>query len=128
MIPGFLGVAVTIVLVAFTSVLDLSLGWYIVAFLAAVTAQALTGGSIQTIGADVAPPNARGMFLGLWRFTAQVGTTLSPILFALLAEWSGYGAAFMFIAGAAFVTLLLLVTHIPETARVSTPSTAAAAR
>ena len=34
-----------------------------VAFLATAATQSLTGGSIQTVGADVAPPNARGTFL-----------------------------------------------------------------
>jgi MFS family permease len=127
MVPGFLGVAITMVLIALTSVFNLSVGWYVAAFLLAVTAQSLTGGSIQTIGADVAPANARGMFLGLWRFTAQVGTTLSPLLFAWLAEATGYGSAFIFIAGAAFVTVILLVTHIPESARhrnLSVPASA----
>ena len=52
-------------------------------------AQSLTGGSIQTIGADVAPPQARGMFLGLWRFTGQVGQTASPVAFAFLASTPG---------------------------------------
>jgi MFS-type transporter involved in bile tolerance (Atg22 family) len=39
-----------------------------------------------------APPEARGMFLGLWRLTGQGGATLSPILFAVIAETMGYGS------------------------------------
>jgi sugar phosphate permease len=57
------------------------------------------------------------MFLGLWRFTGQIGQTVSPILFAFLAEQTGYGSSFVFIAAAAAVTAILLVSVVPETAR-----------
>lgn len=105
-------------LLAVTAVLHLSLFWYVATFLCGVAAQSLTGGSIQTIGADVAPPQARGLFLGVWRFTGQVGQTVSPIVFAFLASSTGYGSSFIFVAAAAAITGFLLITLIPETARV----------
>jgi MFS family permease len=117
MVPGFIGVTIMMLLLAVTAVLHLSLQWYIAAFLAGVAMQSLTGGSIQTIGADVAPPEARGMFLGLWRFTGQVGQTTSPIVFAFLASALGYGSSFVFIAAAAGTTALLLITRVPETGK-----------
>jgi MFS family permease len=115
MVPGFLGVSAMMLLLAVTAVLHLSLAWYVATFLTGVAAQSLTGGSVQTIGADVAPPRARGLFLGLWRFTGQVGQTLSPIAFAFLAETTGYGSSFVFVAAAACATAVLLITRIPET-------------
>ncbi len=115
MVPGFFSIGVTMLGLAVTAWLHLSFFWYVVAFVTTVAAQSLTGGSIQTVGTDVAPPEARGMFLGLWRFTGQLGTSLSPIGFAFLADRSGYGASFVFVAAAALVTGLLLVTVIPET-------------
>jgi MFS family permease len=118
MVPGFIGVAIMMLLLALTAILQLSLVWYVATFLAGVAAQSLTGGSIQTIGADVAPPQARGLFLGLWRFTGQVGQTASPVVFAFLASTTGYGSSFIFIAAAAAITGLLLITLIPETGRV----------
>jgi MFS family permease len=118
MVPGFVGVAMMMLLLAVTAVLHLSLVWYVATFLAGVAAQSLTGGSIQTIGADVAPPQARGLFLGLWRFTGQVGQTISPIAFAFLASTTGYGSSFVFVAAAAGLTALLLITLIPETHKV----------
>jgi MFS family permease len=117
MVPGFTGVTVTMLLLALTAFLNLPLGWYIAAFLAAVVAQSLTGGSVQTVGADVAPAQARGTFLGLWRFTGQLGQTASPLAFGLLAEQTGYGGSFVFVAAAALVTALLLLTLVPETGR-----------
>jgi MFS family permease len=115
MVPGFAGVTVTMLLLAVTAYLNLSLVWYVVAFLAAVGTQSLTGGSVQTIGADVAPPRARGTFLGLWRFTGQIGQTVSPIAFGFLAERTGYGSSFVFTALAALITAVLLLTLVPET-------------
>ena len=84
-------------------------------FLLGVALQALTGGSVQTVGADVAPPEARGTFLGIWRFTGQGGSALSPIIFAVLADEVNYGAAFLFTAVSAAVVAFLLVRYIPET-------------
>jgi MFS family permease len=117
MVPGFTGVTVTMLFLAVTAFLNLSLVWYVAAFLATVAAQSLTGGSIQTVGADVAPPHARGTFLGLWRFTGQLGQTISPFVFAILAERTGYGTSFVFVAAAALATALLLLTLVPETGR-----------
>src|SRR6478672_1015805 len=84
MVPGFTGCAFAMAALAVAAFLHLSLGWYVALFFCAVALQALTGGSIQTIGADVAPPQARGTFLGVWRFTGQAGTFISPVVFAAL--------------------------------------------
>jgi len=120
MVPGFVGVSIMMLLLAVTALLHLSLVWYVATFLAGVAAQSLTGGSIQTIGADVAPPEARGLFLGVWRFTGQIGQTASPVAFAYLASSTGYGSSFVFIALAAAATALLLITLIPETGKART--------
>jgi MFS family permease len=125
MVPGFIGVSFMMLLLAVTAVLHLSLVWYVATFLAGVAAQSLTGGSIQTIGADVAPPEARGLFLGVWRFTGQVGQTASPVAFAFLASTTGYGSSFVFIACAAAITPLLLITLVPETGKARAATVAA---
>src|SRR5690348_15866634 len=109
MVPGFASVTVSMLLLAVTAYLNLSLVWYVVTFLVGVATQSLTGGSVQTVGADVAPPQARGILLGLWRFAGQVGQTLSLIAFAFLAEVTGYGSSFVFTALAAATTAFLLV-------------------
>ena len=115
MVPGFSGVAVSMSALALSAFLHLSLAWYVSLFLAGVALQALTGGSIQTVGADVAPPGARGTFLGVWRFAGQGGQTLSPIMFAILADTLNYASAFLFIALSATVVAFLLIRYIPET-------------
>jgi len=117
MVPGFAGVSITTVLLAVSAVLHLPLFWYVVLFLPTVACQALTGGSIQTVGADVAPPEARGLFLGLWRFTGQGAAALSPEIFGFLAGATGYASAFMFVAAASTVLTYLLIRYVPETSR-----------
>src|SRR5581483_3852254 len=124
MVPGFVGVTVTMIAVALTAFWQLPLGWYVAAFLCSGAAQSLTSGSVQTIGTDVAPDGARGMFLGLWRFTAQVGTAMSPSIFAFLADHSGYGFSFVYVAMAAAVVVWLLVAHVPDTRASHEPAPA----
>jgi len=115
MVPGFTGCAVSMAALAASAYLNLSLVWYVALFLLGVALQALTGGSVQTIGTDVAPPQARGTFLGIWRFTGQGGSALSPIIFAVLADEVNYGTAFLFTAVSAAVVAFLLIRYIPET-------------
>jgi 5,10-methylenetetrahydrofolate reductase len=117
MVPGFSGVTFAMILLAVSAFLHLGLAWYVVFFLMGVTAQAMTGGSIQTVGADVAPAEARGLFLGLWRFTGQGGTLISPFIFAnVLSDHLGYGSAFLYISASAAVVAYLLIRYVPETA------------
>jgi MFS family permease len=115
MVPGFAGVAVAMAGLAVSAFLHLSFAWYVTLFLLGVALQALTSGSVQTVGADVAPPEARGTFLGLWRFAGQGGGALSPVLFAVLADQLNYGSAFIFTAASASVVAFLLVRYVPET-------------
>jgi MFS family permease len=115
MVPGFAGVTIAMVALAISAFLHLSFAWYVALFLLGVVLQALTAGSIQTVGADVAPPEARGAFLGLWRFTGLGGAALSPIVFAILADELNYGSAFLFTAASAAVVAFLLIRYVPET-------------
>jgi MFS family permease len=115
MVPGFGGVGIAMATLAASAFLHLSYAWFVPLFMIGVALQALTGGSIQTVGADVAPPEARGTFLGLWSFTGQFAMTLSPFVFALLADHVSYGASFLFTAVSGVVVSFLLISAIPET-------------
>ena len=115
MVPGFSGVVVMMSALAVSAFLHLSLVWYVSLFLLGIAVQSLTGGSIQTIGADVAPPQARGTFLGMWRFIGQGGTTVGPIIFAAIADQINYGSAFVYIAVSAAAVAFLLIRYVPET-------------
>ncbi len=117
MVPGFLGMSVAVVGMAASAALGLSFPVFLALFLAGVFALGFTSGSIQTVGADVAPPEARGMFLGLWRFAGQAGTALSPMLFAFLADRSGYPSSFIMVAISAAIVGYLMLFRVPESGR-----------
>ena len=119
MVPGFSGVVVMMLALAASAFLHLSLAWYVALFLLGIAVQSLTGGSIQTVGADVAPPQARGTFLGMWRFIGQGGTTAGPIIFAAIADQINYGSAFVYIAVSAAAVAFLLIGYVPETRTAS---------
>ncbi|HZS64445.1 MAG TPA: MFS transporter [Xanthobacteraceae bacterium] len=115
MVPGFAGVALAMVALAVSAFAGLSYAWYVALFFLAVALQSLTGGSVQTVGADVAPAEGRGMFLGVWRLTGQLGTTFSPVIFAILADALNFGSSFLFVAASAAVVASLLIFYVPET-------------
>jgi len=115
MTPGFGGVGLAMGLLAVSAFVKLPFEIYVPLFFLAVALQALTGGSVQTIGADVAPPQARGRFLGIWRFTGQGGAAMSPMIFAFIADHVNYGSAFLFTAAASLTVAFLVIFRVPET-------------
>ncbi|HWP57613.1 MAG TPA: MFS transporter [Candidatus Acidoferrales bacterium] len=114
MVPGFTLVGVGLTLMALGAYWQWSLGAFIAAFLWMAVAQSLTSGSMQVLGADLAPAKARGRFFGIWRLIGEVGHILSPALFALLAERLSYAAAFSFLALCAFLTAALVGVQLRE--------------
>jgi MFS family permease len=45
----------------------------------------LASGSMMTVGADLAPPEALGEFLGIWRLIGDTGATSGPLLVGIVA-------------------------------------------
>lgn len=114
-VPGFSLLSASLFFMAATAYAHLSFTAFVVAFLAVHWAQSLTGGSMQTMGSDLAPPNARGQFFGVWRFMQDIGTVLSPTLFTLIAEYYGFTAAFLFLSVTALSVAALVGTQVSET-------------
>jgi MFS family permease len=94
-------------------------GWPFSSFVAAAlfvqASQSVMSGSMQTLAADIAPTHARGKFLGLWRLTGELGAFVSPGIFALLAEVSGFTASFAFLSATGLAGALLIGTRVRET-------------
>ena len=74
-------------------------------------------GNMQTLGTDVAPADARGVFFGASRTVAQGGAALSPGSFSLLTGLFGATVAFSFLGAAAFAGAAIVIFLIPETLR-----------
>ena len=116
MVPGFFCLSVVVLGMAASAAFHLAFPVFLTLFLLCIGSVGLTSGSIQTVGADVAPPEARGMFLGLWRFAGQLGTAGSPMLFALLAGAAGYASSFLMVSISAAIVGYLMFFRVPESA------------
>jgi MFS family permease len=97
----------------------LGFGYYVVAFVVINLAVSLMAGSMQTLGSDIAPPQARGKFFGLNRLIAEGGSLTNPASFgmvtALVAGSGGFGASFAIMGGAALVASLMVAGLLRET-------------
>ncbi|MEZ4624477.1 MAG: MFS transporter [Thermomicrobiales bacterium] len=72
----------------------------------------LGSGSMMTLGADLAPPEATGEFLGLWRLIGDSGGFLGPIVVGVVAgalSLNGSAWALSIVGIIAALTLALLV-------------------
>jgi len=74
-------------------------------------------GIAMTLGADFAPDDARGEFLGLWRFVGDVGTAGGPLLIGALAGLASLSAASAVVAGFGLFGAVLLAKLVPEPLR-----------
>lgn len=75
----------------------------------------LGSGTMMTLGADLAPEEARGEFLGLWRFIGDVGHAGGPLIVGSIAELLGLVTAPLVIAGMGMTGAAILGLLVPET-------------
>jgi MFS family permease len=74
----------------------------------------LGSGTMMTMGADLAPPDRVGEFLGLWRLVGDAGSAGSPLVAGALAEALGLVASTFFIAAVGFASASLFAFTVPE--------------
>ena len=125
-VPGLILSASAMGFLAATAYFDASYAWFVAAFTAVHMAVNVISGNMQTLGTDVAPVNARGMFFGVSRTVAQSGAALSPASFSAFTAIAGSAAAFSFLGGAAFMGALIVIFLVPETLRRAEPGRGAA--
>ena len=75
----------------------------------------LGSGTMFTLGADLAPPEATGEFLGLWRLIGDLGATGGPVVVGGIADLIGLGAAALALAGIGALSALTLSVFVKET-------------
>ena len=114
-VPGFALYGLAILTMGLSAFFLLPFEAFVVTFLLVQATLSTTNGTMQTLGADVAPVASRGMFFGIWRFIAQVGSLIGPALFAVLADQVNYGTAFLSSALAAFAVSILVAFVLKET-------------
>jgi MFS family permease len=123
MVPGFVSIALGLMFLASGAQWHWSLASFVAGFLWIHGGHSVTSGSMQVLGSDMAPAVARGRFFGFWRLVGEIGSLVSPALFALVAEQIAYSAAFVLFSLCALATAALLAFSVTETVgpgRVST--------
>jgi MFS family permease len=118
-VPGFSGLAVSAAFLAFTALTHSPFWVFLLGYFMLNLSQAITSGNMQVLGADLAPARARGRFIGLWRFMAEMGNASSPTMFSLFALL-GYAVSFSFTSVAALLVALIIGFKMKET--LSTPT------
>jgi len=82
-------------------------------------ANGLGSGVSMTLGADLAPPEHLGEFLGVWRFVTDIGTSAGPFLVAGVASVATLGAACVVTGGVGLAGAAVMAFLAPETLRWS---------
>jgi MFS family permease len=75
----------------------------------------LSSGTMMTLGADLAPPEARGEFLGVWRLIGDAGFTGGPLVAGAIADLVVLQTAVLTMAGTGAIAALIFALLVPET-------------
>jgi len=112
-LPSFLIQAAGMFLVPFTH----SFGALLAAAMLIALGNGLGSGSMMTLGADLAPKESRGEFLGVWRLIGDLGHTGGPIVVGQVADLVALPMAAWALAAAGLSAGLVFGLLVPETHR-----------
>lgn len=75
----------------------------------------LGSGTMMTLGADLAPEDTRGEFLGMWRLIGDLGFTSGPLIAGSVANAMTLPAAALVMGVSGMVATLIFTIMVPET-------------
>ena len=75
----------------------------------------LGSGTMMTLGADLAPRNTLGEFLGVWRLIGDGGTTGAPLAVGAVADLVSLPTAALVMAGVGLCAVSIFAFKVPET-------------
>lgn len=104
--PGFGLYAVSLLFISLTAFFPLPVGFFLVGYVLVQASAGTTGGTMQVLGTDLSPPVNKGRFFAIWRLIAQLGATLAPLAYGLVADNISYGVSFVYLAGCALLVVL----------------------
>jgi MFS family permease len=127
LVPGFSALALALFFMGYTAYVGVDFSIFVVAYFAVYATNSVTGGNMQTLGSDLAPPNARGRFYGVWQTLGSIGGPIGTTAFAAFSGAVGYWAAFGFLGLTAASAALILGVLVPERMRHEEPTGGAVA-
>ena len=110
-VPGVFIFATGMVLMPFT-------GTFTSLLLAAIfmrMGNGIASGTMMTLGADLAPRDGTGEFLGLWRLTGDFGGSAGPVIVGNLADLFGLGYSGFALGGIGYLAVSIFLWLVPET-------------
>lgn len=81
----------------------------------------LGAGTMMTLGADLAPDESRGEFLGLWRLIGDGGHAGGPIIVGQVADWLTLPMSTWAMGVAGLLAAMVFVFFVPETLKKRPP-------
>jgi MFS family permease len=99
--------------------LPLTQGFYtlLAAAMLAGFANGLGTGSLLTLGSDLAPPEFRSEFLGIWRFIGDLGHAGGPLMIGVLIKLATLAAAATAASGVGLAGAAVMYWLVDETLR-----------
>lgn len=110
-VPGISIFATGMVFMPFTN----SFTWLLIAAMTMRFGNGIASGTMMTLGADLAPIEGTGEFLGLWRISGDVGGAAGPVVVGSLADAFGLGFSGFALGGIGYLAVSIFLWLVPET-------------
>jgi len=110
-VPGICIFATGMVLMPFTQ----SFTWLLLAAILMRFGNGIASGTMMTLGADLAPKDGTGEFLGLWRLTGDFGGAAGPVVVGKIADVFGLGFSGFALGGIGYLAVSIFLWLVPET-------------
>ena len=110
-VPSFIIQAVGLAMIPFTQ----NFAGLLVASSIIGLGNGISSGTMMTLGSDLAPPDSRGEFLGVWRLIGDAGATGAPLVIGWIAGLVVLQTAAGVISGAGVVAAMIFIFLVPET-------------
>ena len=110
-IPGICIFATGMALMPFTGTFT----WLLLAAVLMRLGNGVASGTMMTLGADLAPREGTGEFLGLWRLTGDFGGSAGPVVVGNIADLFGLGYSGFALGGIGYLAVSIFLWLVPET-------------
>ena len=110
-VPGICIFATGMVLMPFTGTFK----WLLLAAILMRLGNGIASGTMMTLGADLAPREGTGEFLGLWRLTGDFGGSAGPVVVGNLADLFGLSYSGFALGGIGYLAVGIFLWLVPET-------------
>jgi len=110
-IPGVCIFATGMALMPFTGTFP----WLLLTAILMRLGNGVASGTMMTLGADLAPQEGTGEFLGLWRLTGDFGGSAGPVVVGNIADLLGLGYSGFALGGIGYLAVIIFLWFVPET-------------